>query len=112
MNAGTFETTIIASESNIDQKSTIALYLLAKKIHVILDNAKYHICKAVRYFASTSRINMVYLPAYSPALNLIERLWKVFKKNIIYNKYYNKYYNKFDSFNKAGLNFLGNQKNI
>jgi transposase len=113
INAETFETTIVASESNIDQESTIALlvqllalYPLAKKIHVILDNAKYHYSKAVRDFAATSRINLIYLPAYSPELNLIERLWKVFKKNIIYNKYYK----KFDFFKKACLDFFGNQK--
>ncbi len=113
MNAETFETTIIASESNIDQESTITLfkqllilYPTAKKIHVILDNAKYHYSKAVRDFASTNKINLVYLPTYSPELNLIERLWKVFKKNVIYNKYYE----KFDSFKKACLDFFGNQK--
>ena len=114
MNAETFETTIVASESNIDHESTIALFVqlltlypAAKKIHVILDNAKYHYSKVVREFASTSRINLVYLPAYSPELNLIERLWRVFKKNVIYNKYYE----KFDSFKKSCLDFFGNQKN-
>lgn len=114
MNAETLETTIVASESNIDQESTIKLfeqllilYPYAKKIHIILDNAKYHYSKAVKDFVSTSRINLVYLPAYSPELNLIERLWKVFKKNVIYNKYYE----KFDSFKKACLDFFGNQKN-
>jgi transposase len=113
MNAESFETTIIASESNIDDESTIALFIqlqilypFAKKIHVILDNAKYHYSKKVREFVLTSRINIVYLPAYSPELNLIERLWKVFKKNVIYNKYYE----KFDSFKEACLDFFGNQK--
>ena len=114
MNAETFETTIVASESNIDHESTIALfaqllilYPVAKRIHVILDNAKYHYSKEVTAFVSTSRINIVYLPAYSPELNLIERLWKVFKKNVIYNKYYE----KFESFKTACLDFFGNQKN-
>ena len=113
MNAETFETTIVASESNIDHESTIALFVqllhlypFAKKIHVILDNAKYHYSKEVKGFASKNRINVVYLPAYSPELNLIERLWKVFKKNVIYNKYYEKY----DSFKQACLDFFGNQK--
>ena len=31
---------------------------------------------------------MIYLPSYSPNLNLIERLWKFFKKKVMYNKYY------------------------
>lgn len=113
MNAETFETTVVASESNIDHESTISLFAqllildpFAKKIHVILDNAKYHYSKEVRNFVSTSRINLIYLPAYSPELNLIERLWKVFKKNVIYNKYYE----KFESFKEACLDFFGNQK--
>ena len=113
MNAETFETTIVASESNIDDESTISLfaqlqslYPFAKKIHVILDNARYHYSKKVREFVSNSVLNLVYLPPYSPELNLIERLWKVFKKNVIYNKYYQ----KFDAFKKACLDFFGNQK--
>lgn len=87
INAETFETTIVASEINIDYESTLSLfeqllilYPFAKKIHVVLDNAKYHYSKSVMAFASTSRINIVYLPAYLLELNLIERLWKVLKK--------------------------------
>lgn len=113
MNAETFETTIVASESNIDYESTIelftqlqTLYPSAKKIHVILDNARYHYSKKVREFVSKSRINLVYLPSYSPELNLIERLWKVFKKNVIYNKFYEKY----GSFKDACFGFFANQK--
>ncbi len=114
MNAETFETTIVASESNIDRESTIALFIQllmfypsAKKIHIILDNAKYHYSSEVREFASKNKINIVYLPAYSPELNLIERLWKVFKKNVVYNKFYE----KFESFKNACLDFFANQKN-
>jgi len=113
MNAETFETTIVFSEKNIDRESTIALFMQllvvdpnAKKIHVILDNAKYHYSQEVRDFASKNKINLVYLPAYSPELNLIERLWKVFKKNVTYNQYYE----KFESFKEACLNFFRNQK--
>lgn len=113
MNAETFETFIVASENSINHESTIALceqllasYPFAKQIHIILDNAKYHYSKEVRDFVSKNRINLVYLPAYSPELNLIERLWRIFKKNVLYNKYYE----KFDSFKKACLDFFHNQK--
>jgi len=34
------------------------------------------------------RIRMVFLPSYSPNLNLIERLWKFFKKKVLYNRYH------------------------
>ena len=36
----------------------------------------------------TSRIKLVFLPPYAPNLNLIERLWKFFKKQILYNRYF------------------------
>ncbi|MFN0082847.1 MAG: transposase, partial [Ferruginibacter sp.] len=32
-----------------------------------------------------------YLPPYSPNLNLIERLWRYFKKQVMKNKYYPDY---------------------
>ncbi|MDR3232489.1 MAG: transposase [Planctomycetaceae bacterium] len=37
------------------------------------------------------RIDLVYLPAYSPNLNLIERYWKFLKKECLYNRYYEKF---------------------
>ena len=33
-------------------------------------------------------IELLYLPSYSPNLNLIERLWKFVKKQCLYSKYY------------------------
>jgi transposase len=30
----------------------------------------------------------VFLPPYAPNLNLVERLWKLFKKKTLYNRYY------------------------
>ena len=36
-------------------------------------------------------IELLYLPPYSPNLNLIERLWRYFKKKVMKNKYYEDY---------------------
>jgi len=36
-------------------------------------------------------IEIVSLPAHSPNLNPIERLWKFFKRKVLYNKYYEKF---------------------
>lgn len=112
MNAETFETTIISSESNVNSDSTIALfealettYKLAANIYVILDNARYHFSASVMEYVATSRIKMIFLPSYSPELNLIERLWKVFKKNVIYNKFYS----SFKEFKKSCMHFFMNQ---
>lgn len=57
-------------------------------ITLVLDNARYQKCKLVFYFARLMDIELLYLPAYSPNLNLIERLWKFVKKKCLYSKYY------------------------
>jgi transposase len=94
INAETYQVTLIESET-VNADSTINLltaieyaYPYAKEIHVILDNAKYHYSKLVKEYLKSSRIKLVFLPSYSPNLNLIERLWKFFKKKVLYNKYY------------------------
>lgn len=112
MNAETFETTIIASEDSVNSESTIllfeqleALYPLASLIYVILDNAKYHFSKEVQEWLKNSRIKLAFLPAYSPELNLIERLWRVFKKHVMHNKYYKTY----GAFKNACFDFFKHQ---
>jgi transposase len=57
-------------------------------ITLISDNAKYQKCKIVWDLAASLNIELLYLPAYSPNLNLIERLWKFVKKQCLYSKYY------------------------
>lgn len=51
-----------------------------KPITVVLDNARYQHTQAVRDEARRLSIELLYLPPYSPHLNLIERLWKLVKK--------------------------------
>ena len=59
-----------------------------KPIYIILDNARYQHCAFVIDLAAQLGIHLVFLPSYSPNLNLIERLWKFIKKNTIYNQYF------------------------
>ena len=59
-----------------------------KKIHLILDNAPYNKSNQVRDLAWKLKIKILYLPAYSPNLNPIERLWKFMKKEVMANRYY------------------------
>ena len=47
-------------------------------------------------------IELLFLPPYSPNLNLIERLWKFVKKDVLYSKYYD----NFESFKQAITNCL------
>ena len=62
-----------------------------KKILLVLDNAKYQRSSIVQTTASFFNIDLIYLPPYSPNLNLIERLWRYFKKEVMKNKYYEDY---------------------
>lgn len=57
-------------------------------ITLVLDNARYQKCKVVQDLADSLGIELLYLPPYSPNLNLIERLWKFVKKKCLYAKYY------------------------
>jgi transposase len=77
---------------------------LAKKIHIIWDNAGYHKSEAIRKFVSERKICLHYLPPYSPNLNPIERLWKVMHEQVTYNRYYP----KLADFTKGILDFFTN----
>ena len=86
---------VVRYDDTIDADSTIALlrqlealHLAATWIYVICDNAGYYRSKAVRAYLETARIKLVFLPPYAPNLNLIERLWKFFKKQVLYNQYF------------------------
>jgi transposase len=81
----TYET--INGKTTIDfLKSLEATYHQAFKIHVILDQSGYHTCAEVLDFIKTSRIELHYLPPYSPNLNPIERLWKVMNEQVRDNR--------------------------
>ena len=57
-------------------------------ITIVLDNARYQRCALVQEMAGRLGIELLFLPPYSPNLNLIERLWKFVKKQGLYGKYY------------------------
>lgn len=64
-----------------------------KKIIIIIDNARYYKNKDVTAYLlnPNCRIELKFLPPYSPNLNFIERLWKFMKKYIIGVKYREKF---------------------
>jgi transposase len=59
-----------------------------KPIAIVLDNARYQHCFLVTTFAKSIGIHLLFLPPYSPNLNIIERLWKFTKKQILNAQYY------------------------
>lgn len=125
LNAETYQVTMIES-STVNHESTLDLfqtieqaYPLAKDIVLILDNAKYHFSKEVKEYLKTSRIRLAPLPSYSPNLNLIERLWKFFKKKVLYNKYYEnvakfrdaciRFFRNIDDVREEMISFIGSE---
>jgi len=85
----------VRMDDTINGESTLALIqqIEAKHPHcpfipIICDNASYYRSKAVRAYLKTSRAELIFLPPYSPNLNLIERLWRFMKREILYGTYY------------------------
>lgn len=74
----------------------------AEAIYIVCDNARYYRSRKVKAYLKHSRVELVFLPPYSPNLNLIERFWKFFKKMVLYNRYYE----KFDEFKSACEQFF------
>ena len=60
-------------------------------VTVVLDNARYQRCHAVQDYAKELGIELLFLPSYSPNLNLIERLWKFVKRQCLYSEYYSSF---------------------
>ena len=71
--------TYINAESVCELLKKVRAEYKGKTIHLVLDNARYQKCSCVEELAGKLHINMLYLPPYSPNLNLIERLWKFTK---------------------------------
>lgn len=78
-----------------DMLRILAEEYTGKTVHIVLDNARYQKCKIVQQLASELDIHLVYIPPYSPNLNLIERLWKFVKGELR-----SKYYDNFDLFQR------------
>ena len=104
-------TAVVQEAESINAQLTVSLLKEMMKnqplglLYVILDNARYYRSEMVRNFVKkNNRIKLVFLPPYSPNLNIIERLWKFFKKKITYNKYYE----KFSVFREFCLRFFKN----
>lgn len=79
-----------------------------KPIFIVLDNARYQHCKLVKAAAEPLNIQLVFLPPYSPNLNIIERFWKWTKKECLYAKYYE----TFDGFKTAIDNAIVNANTL
>jgi len=86
----------VNAENMIEFLKNLEASSCASRIHVICDNGRANKNKAIQGYLPMSKIEMHYLPAYSPNLNSIERLWKIMREL----KTYNRCYDKFDDFRK------------
>lgn len=77
-----------------------------KKIYLICDNARYYRCSWLQEWAKKQRIEFVFLPSYSPNLNITERLWRLLRKEVINLMYYDTY----SKFRNNIIHFLENIK--
>jgi len=73
----------INAESVCALLGQVAASGLTGPITLVLDNARYQKCAVVQALAASLGIELLYLPSYSPNLNLIERLWKFVKKECL-----------------------------
>jgi transposase len=103
--------TICLLEDSVNSDSTIRLLDEIARVSkkkgrtiVIVDGASYYVSKLVRLHAKSLGIELVFLPAYSPNLNLIERLWKFFRKIVLANRYHE----TLEEFSKATILFFKN----
>lgn len=82
-------TTYITSDTLVQFLKLLKEKFHDKPIAIVLDNARYQHCFVVKAIAAGLGIHLLFLPPYSPNLNIIERLWKFTKKKILHAKYYN-----------------------
>ena len=100
----------VLSEKTIDTQAMKRLIreLVRKRragdIYLIVDNAKYNHSRELKEFLQFyPEVHMIYLPPYSPNLNIIERLWRFF-----HSKHHDQYFEKFADFEQAVLTFFKN----
>ena len=97
----------INAQSTIDLFGKIeARHPDADVIYIIVDNARYYRSCLLREHVEGTKIKLIFLPPYSPNLNLIERYWKFFKKKMLNNQYYE----TFEMFKRACESFFRKRK--
>ena len=94
LNAVTHE---LVTEINTTYINALSVCALLRKIAsrggsgpitLVMDNARYQRCRLVQDLAQELGLELLFLPSYSPNLNLIERLWKFVKKEVLNSRHH------------------------
>ena len=94
LHATTHQLVTVINEDYVNAETVVTLlrqmapHFADLPITIVLDNARYQHCRLVMEEAAALGMELLFLPPYSPNLNLIERLWKFVKKECLYSKYY------------------------
>jgi len=94
LNAVTHELLTVTNDTYIEASCVaellwqVAFLALEKPVTLVMDNARYQHCALIQEMADTLQIELLFLPTYSPNLNLIERLWRWVKKDCLRSQYY------------------------
>jgi transposase len=104
------------TEQNLNAQSVIELFTLmmakhpqTKHFRIYLDNARYQHARLLKEWIEQTRMetgvtfDLRHLPAYSPNLNLIERLWKFLRKEAL-----QRWHPTFEDMQKAVADVLDN----
>ena len=97
LNAVTHEVIRVCNEGYVNAETvctllrTLAGAGLTVPITVVLDNAAYQRCTLVQTLAEQLGIRLLFLPSYSPNLNLIERLWRFVRKQSLNSTWFDSF---------------------
>ncbi|HME51501.1 MAG TPA: IS630 family transposase [Candidatus Lokiarchaeia archaeon] len=71
-------------------KCIIRVYRHARKIYLVVDNARSHHAKILRSFLKliSWKLELIFLPPYSPDLNPMEDFWKLMREKVTHNTFY------------------------
>jgi transposase len=81
-------TTVVNSDTMCQLLRAVAARGLVGPVTLVLDNARYQRNALVQGLAKDLGIALLFLPSYSPNLNLIERLWRFMKRKAAYGRYH------------------------
>lgn len=96
VNAITKRLVSVSTEGGVNSETVCSLLVdlynqhldTGETVTVVLDNVRYQHARIVKEMSALLGIELLFLPPYSPNLNLIERAWKFLKKRVLVNRHY------------------------